>query len=506
MNNAERSKLKMEDISIEFPGVKALSHVNFELESGKIYGLVGANGAGKSTLMKILGGVYTHYAGKIYLDGKEINIKSPRDAKELGIEVVYQEVDTALVPYLDVAENIMLNTIVNKMDKKQFVGWNVIHEVARKTLQTLGVDINTHTLVEKLSLAQKQLILIARAIVQKTRFLILDEPTAPLSNTEIKELFRIVKDLSTNQNVGVVFISHRLPEVFEICEKITVMRDGKVVAEKDIEKVDMKQLVELMLGRKFSENYPKRKVNIGGKKLEIKNFEDTKSRIKITNLTVHRGEIVGIAGLAGAGKTEFCKSIFGVFPLRSGEIYINGKRIYNTSPSQAVKNGFALIPEERRKEGIWINESVVTNLTATSLSKFARILSIVNVSLERVCARDIIKKLSIKTPDEYQKAAYLSGGNQQKIVIGKWLIPNADIYIFDEPTKGVDIGAKHEIFEIIGQLAEMGKGIIYASCEFPEILGISDRIYVMYNGQIVKELETEKTSEEEILYYATGGK
>lgn len=270
MNNAERSRLKMEDISIEFPGVKALSHVNFELESGKIYGLVGANGAGKSTLMKILGGVYTHYTGKIYLDGKEINIKSPRDAKELGIEVVYQEVDTALVPYLDVAENIMLNTIVNKMGKKQFVGWNVIHEVARKTLQTLGVDIDTHTLVEKLSLSQKQLILIARAIVQKTRFLILDEPTAPLSNTESKELFRIVKDLSTNQNVGVVFISHRLPEVFEICEKITVMRDGKVVAEKDIEEVDMKQLVELMLGRKFSENYPKRKANIGKKNIRNK--------------------------------------------------------------------------------------------------------------------------------------------------------------------------------------------------------------------------------------------
>lgn len=496
----------MKDISIEFPGVKALSNVDFELDTGTIHALIGANGAGKSTLMKVLAGAHDHYTGKIYIDGQEVNIRSPRDAKELGIEIVYQEVDTALIPYLDVAENIMLDVLVNKMKGKQFVKWSQVHSSAKKVLERLGIRVSTRTLVQDLTLAQKQMVLIARAIAEECRFLILDEPTAPLSNTETEELFRVVRDLAKNHNVGIVFISHRLPELFEICEEVTIMRDGEVVTRRDIEGLTVKQVVELMLGRKFDENYPKYDVDIGDKLLEIKNLEEKEGAIKDVNMYVRAGEIVGIAGLVGAGKTELCKTIFGALPIKSGEIRLKGKTLNIKTPYSAVKQGLALVPEERRKEGVLVEEPVFSNLTAASLSNFCSALSFLKQRAERAAAKKMISSLGIKTPHENQKVAFLSGGNQQKVAVGKWLIADADVYIFDEPTKGVDVGAKRDIFELIGKLASMGKGIIYASCELSEILGITDRTYVMYDGRITKELETAATNEEEILYYSTGGK
>jgi len=506
MEQASRVKLKMHDISIEFPGVKALSNVDFEIESGKIHALIGANGAGKSTLMKVLSGANTHYTGEVFMDGEPIEIRSPKEAKDKGIEIVYQEVDTALIPYLSVAENIMLNSIVNKMEKKQFVNWKEIRTRAEAVLKKFHMKIDVKSLVSDLSLAQKQMVLIARAVVEECRFLILDEPTAPLSNTETKELFRIVRDLARNENVGIIFISHRLHELFEICESITVMKDGKIVVNMDIdENLTPKQVVELMLGRRFDDIYPKKKFEIGEVILEVKGLSEKDGAIKNVSFNVKKGEIVGIAGLVGAGKTELCKTLFGAMKQSSGEIKLNGKVLKVTSPYTAVKQGLALVPEERRKEGILVEDPVYANLSATSLKKYTNKFSFVNKKIEKQAARDIIKDLDIKTPSEEQLVKFLSGGNQQKVAVGKWLASDAEVYIFDEPTKGVDVGAKRDIFELIERLVEMGKGVIYASCEFSEILTITDKAYVMYDGEIAKELKVSETNEEQLLYYSTGG-
>lgn len=506
MSQQQRHRLEMKGISIEFPGVKALSDVDFELTSGNIDALVGANGAGKSTLMKVLSGAYSHYRGKIYLDGKEVHIRLPRAAKQLGIEIVYQEVDVALIPHLSVAENIMLDMLVNKMEHKHFVNWSSIYSSAKKVLKRLNIDVDVHALIQDLSLAQKQMVLIARAIAEECRFLILDEPTAPLSNTETQELFRLVEDLAYNHNVGVIFISHRLPELFFICKEISIMRDGMVVTRRAMEGLTPKEVVELMLGRRFDESYVKRPVEIGPALLEVKNLTEEQGAVEEINLQVGAGEIVGVAGLVGAGKSELCKTIFGALPAKSGEIRLNGRKLTITSPHSAVKQGLALVPEERRKEGVLVDESVVFNLTAASLSNFCGVLDFIKPQAERAAAKKLMGELKVKTPSENQKVAFLSGGNQQKVAVGKWLIANANIYIFDEPTKGVDVGAKREIFDLIGQLAAMGKGIIYASCELSEIVSITDRTYVMYDGHIVKELRTAETTEQEILHWSTGGK
>ncbi len=499
-----KHKLEMKGISIEFPGVKALDHVDFSVTSGEIHALVGANGAGKSTLMKILGGAYGHYEGEIYFDGKKVDIRTPHDAKALGIDVVYQEVDTALIPYLTVAENIMLDSMVNEM-KGHIVRWGNLHKAAREVMKLVGIDLNTHTLVQDLTLAQKQMVLIARALATNTNFLVLDEPTAPLSQTETEELFRLVRDLARNQNVGVVFISHRLPEIFELCETITILRDGKVVADTTIDQLSQQKLVELMLGRRFEETYPKVHVPIGDVVFEVKDLNEEYGRVRDVNFYVRSGEIVGITGLVGAGKTELCKTLFGAYPIKSGEIVLHGKSLKVKSPHKAVKDGVALVPEERRKEGVLVEEPVYVNLTLPSLDRFTWGRAFVDTNAEKATARKVIQDLGVRTPSEEQKVAFLSGGNQQKVAVGKWLIADAEVYIFDEPTKGVDVGAKRDIFELIGELARQGKAIIYASSEIPEILDISDRIYVMYDYTIVKEFQTSEATEEAILFYSAGG-
>ncbi len=421
--------------------------------------------------------------------------------------IVYQEVDTALISYLSVGENIMLNSLVNNMSKKHFIKWRNIYQEAKDVLTRLNLDLDVKKLVSELSLAQKQMVLIARAMVEDCKFLILDEPTAPLSNSETTELFRIVRELSENQNVGVIFISHRLNELFEICESITIMKDGTVVAERIIdEHLTQNNVVELMLGRKFEQNYLVSTIEIGDTLLEVQGLSDKNNLIKNINLSINKGEIVGIAGLVGAGKTELCKTLFGALKQSKGEIKINSKVIKVTNPHTAVQNGLALVPEERRKEGILVEETVYSNLSTTALKKFTNKFGFVDNKAEIQNSVNLVEELGIKTPSVYQKVKFLSGGNQQKVAVGKWLISDAEVYIFDEPTKGVDIGAKQDIFELIGKLASMGKGIIYATCEFPEILGITNRTYVMYDGEIVKELTTSNTNEEELLYYSTGGK
>lgn len=499
-------KLEMKDISIEFPGVKALDGVDFNLVSGTIHALVGANGAGKSTLMKVLAGANAHYTGQIYVGGEPVEIRCPKDAKNLGIEIVFQEVDTALIPYLSVAENVMFNTLVNKMGRKQIVHWKEIRQAAKTVLKKLNVDVDMNKQVSGLTLAQKQMVLIARCVAEKCRFLILDEPTAPLSNSETLELFRVVRELA-KENVGVVFISHRLSELYEICESITIMRDGRLVADLPLNReLEVNTLVEYMLGRSYEDNYIKNKCEIGGPLLEIDDLTEKEGKVKNITMTVRKGEIVGVAGLVGAGKTELCKTLFSAYRHGSGTMKLNGKEIRANGPTQAVKNGLALVPEERRKEGVLITDSVVSNISVAAMEKYTNRFSVVNKKREREDARNMIRGLGIKTPSENQAVALLSGGNQQKVVVGKWLNKDSEVYIFDEPTKGIDVGAKQDMYELIEGLAAKGKGVIYATCEFQEILSICDRIYVMYDGEIIKELNAEDTNEKELLYYSTGGK
>ncbi|MGG3468307.1 sugar ABC transporter ATP-binding protein [Neobacillus pocheonensis] len=494
----------MKNISIEFPGVKALNQVDFSIETGVIHALIGANGAGKSTLMKVLSGAYDHYTGEIGLDGQSLKIRTPKNAQDAGIQIVYQEVDTALIPYLSVAENIMLLDSVHNMGKKQWIKWKEIHDRASKILADLNINLSSKKLVSELTLAEKQMVLIARAISKQCRFLILDEPTAPLSHTETTELFRIVRDLK-KQNVGIIFISHRLPEIFEICDVITVMRNGEIVVKEKSVETTPNKVVEQMLGQKLEEQFPEKSSTFGNNVLEVKGLNDGE---KINDLHIHvkAGEIVGIAGLVGAGKTELCKALFGSSKRTGGEIFLKGKNVRLRSPYDAVKNGLALVPEERRKEGILVLESVEANLTAANLGRFSKALSFLDRQKEKATAKQMISSLGIKTPTEETKVQNLSGGNQQKVAIGKWLVAEADVYIFDEPTKGVDVGAKRDIFNLISGLAKQGKGVIYASSELSEIMGITNRVYVLYDGKSVKELETNQTNEEELLFYSTGGR
>lgn len=497
-------KLEMKSITIDFPGVRALNHVDFTSATGKIHALIGANGAGKSSLMKVLSGAYGHYTGEIIIDEEKIDIRNPGDAQHHGIQTVYQEVDTAIIPSLTVAENIMLNQTVQSMENKHWINWKLLFKQAEEILSGMNLYISVKKLAGELTLAEKQLVLIARAISSNCNYLILDEPTAPLSHTETTELFRIVRDLA-KKGVGIVFISHRMPEIFELCDELTVMRNGEFVIKKDISEVNASQVIEYMLGRKLEDQFPPGNSESGEILLEAEGLSDG-DKIRNTRLHVKAGEIVGIAGLVGAGKTELCKALFGAIPNVTGTVKLRGESLKLNSPHAAVKAGIALVPEERRKEGVLVSESVTSNLTAVNLKKFTKFLSFIDRHAEKKTALEYISALGIKTPKETAKVENLSGGNQQKVAIGRWLIADAEVYIFDEPTKGVDVGAKRDIFELIVKLAEQGKGVIYASSELSEIIGITNRVYVLYDGEPVKELETANTTEEELLFYSTGGR
>ncbi len=500
----EKKVLKTKNVSISFPGVKALDSVDFEVSTGEIRAVVGANGAGKSTLMKVLAGANPGYTGEVLLDDQVVELRTPIDAKKLGVQIVYQEVDTSLVPTLSVAENIMINEMV--MSGGVGMNWKKTREEAKKALSRLNIkDIDVNTLVQNLSLAQKQMVLIARAIRMECNFLILDEPTAPLSASETKELFEVVRLLRDTENLAVIFISHRLNEILEICEKYTVMRNGQLVDNTPITKeTSTKEIVEKMLGRSFEESFPKETCEIGEEVFRVENLSGADGKVDNVSFHVRAGEIVGIAGLVGAGKSELCKTIFGAYKKTGGKVILNGKELKIKVPADAVKNGIAFVPEERRKEGVLVEENVALNLSAAALDQFCT-ASFVNTQKVNENAEKYVKSLGIKTPSIKQLVKNLSGGNQQKVAVGKWLTADGELYMFDEPTKGVDVGAKQDIFHLINNIAKKGKGVIYATCEDSELLSLTDRIYVMYSGKIMAELETAKTSDDEIMYYAVGG-
>lgn len=492
--------LKMTGISLAFPGVQALKQVSFEVKSGEIHALVGANGAGKSTLMKVLSGAETADEGTIRLDGKELSITSPRDAKQIGIDLVQQEVDVALVPYLTVAENICLDLLTDGT-MTGFVSQRRYIQRAKEALATLQADISVKTHVEELRLAEKQLVLIARALVQERRFLILDEPTAPLSQAETSHLFSVVRRLA-ERGLGIIFISHRLQELYEICNSISVMRDGQLISRHLLTDITKEAVVEQMLGRQLTSVAKTSRVNA----TNVLTVESaTNADVHDISLTVQAGEVVGIAGLVGAGKTELCKALFGDRPFQEGEVRIGGKAHRLRNPQAAIQAGIGLVPEERRKEGILVADSVAENLTAAAAHDFVNRWGLMDRRKEADQASQWVKELGIKVADVKQEVGQLSGGNQQKVAIGKWLLTDVSVLVLDEPTKGVDVGAKQDIYRLIDGLAQQQKGILYATSEWDELLTVTDRIYVMFDGRIVHETKTADTSEETLLWYATGG-
>ena len=494
------NRLEMNNINLAFSGFRALSNVAFTLRGGSVHALTGANGAGKSTLMAVLCGTHAHYEGEIVINNQPVSVRSPRDAKLLGIHLVQQEVDVALVPGLSIAENIMLDRLA---EPGLGFSWRAVREQAREALAQLDITLDVRRPIDSCTLAEKQQILLARALSHHCRFLILDEPTAPLDQHESERLFTVVRRLQ-QQGIGVVFISHRIHELKAICDTLTVLRDGKLIESSPMHDLSGEQIVEKMLGHELSDIFPPKRPPHGEEVLlQVDGLHD-EGLLQDISLRLRKGEILGISGLAGAGKTELCKALFGASKSRLTRGELNSQPWRPRDPADSVLRGLALVPEERRKEGIFIEEPIGMNLAVSADNSFSR-WSLFGHRQAWRWAEEVIARIGIRTTGPAQTLRRLSGGNQQKVAIGKWLRGNANVLIFDEPTKGVDVKAKTDLFTLIDGLARDGKGIIYASGEFSELVGLCDRICVLWDGRIVTEIPGAEAREETLLYYSTGG-
>jgi ribose transport system ATP-binding protein len=490
--------LQMKGIIKEFPGVKALDGVNLELYEGKVMGLMGENGAGKSTLMKILSGVYKKNGGEIYYKGNLEDIKGPKDAQGKGIAIIHQELN--LIHDLTIGENIFLG----REPKGAFgkINWSKLFKDADELLEKLNITTSSKELVGNLSIGKQQMVEIAKALSLNAKIIIMDEPTDALTDREAESLFSVINELK-NEGKSIVYISHRLKEIFEICDYITVLRDGKYVGQENVCDIDEDMMIEMMVGRKLTDQFPKQDVDIKDVVLEVKNLSN--QYIHDISFNVASGEIVGIAGLMGAGRTELAKTIYGYFKKESGEIYVDGKKIENKSSKDGLKNGIAYVSEDRKGDGLILGLSVKENMSISSLNNMSSGISI-NKSKELEVVKNYIQKMNIKTPSENQIIKNLSGGNQQKVAIGKALMTNPKLLILDEPTRGVDVGAKKEIYDLINEFKKEGKAVIMISSEMPEILGMSDRILVLSEGKLTGEFNREEASQEIILKSAVGTK
>lgn len=488
--------LEVEGLSKEFPGVKALNNVSFQLKRGEVHALIGENGAGKSTLMKILTGIHKADSGIIRLKGKAFAAENPKHAQENGISMIYQELN--LIPDLTVAENIFVAHEPRKF-QNLLIDDAKMNRETQALLDSLGLSISTAKLVSDLSIAEKQMVEITKALVLKSDILILDEPTSALSEHEVQILFTIIRKLCA-RGVGVIYITHRLEELDVIADRVTVMRDGHQIETADWKDMTIPKLISLMVGRSMTEQYPDRHAKIGDVVLEANNFKNEK--LKDVSLKVHSGEILGLAGLMGAGRTEFARAIFGADRLFSGEVYMHGQKISIRSPADAVKNRIAYISEDRKKGGLMLDLEVDTNMLAASLDSYTK-AGLVNDKLCTEVVKQKIEELAIKTPSVRQLVKFLSGGNQQKVLISRWLCCNSEVFIFDEPTRGIDVGAKYEVYSLMNKVAESGAAIIMISSEMSEILGMSDRVIVMCEGRTTGEVSREEATQERILRMAS---
>ena len=491
--------LKLEGISKSFPGVRALHNVHLEVRRGEVHALLGENGAGKSTLMKILSGAYTRDTGEIYWDGRPIVIHHPREAQDLGIGIIYQEFN--LVPQLSIAENVWISREPFRNRTLQLIDWKEMWRRTQDLLDELHLPLDPRRLVAGLGVAQQQMVEIAKALSLDAKLLIMDEPTSALTETEINQLFSLIRRLKA-RGVSVVFISHHLDEVFQICDRGTVLRDGEYIATVDLAHVAEDDIIRLMVGRNLDQQYPKAPTSRGEEALRVEglNREDVLYDI---SFTAYAGEILGIAGLVGAGRTELMRAVFGADPINSGRVYIFGKEVAVKSPQVAIRAGVGLLPEDRKQQGLVLMLSVLHNISMASLDRLTSHF-LLRLGDEREQAGGFVDKLRIMTPSVNQPVQYLSGGNQQKVVLAKWLASHSKVLIFDEPTRGIDVGAKVEVYNLMNNLVENGVAVVMVSSEMPELLGMSDRILVMHEGRIAAELSRQEATQEKVLAAAMG--
>ncbi len=488
--------VSMKNICKSFPGVRALDNVNFELRSGEVLALLGENGAGKSTLMKVLSGVYTRDEGSLEIFGKEYGDLTPKQAQAAGVAIIHQELN--MCRHLTVTENMFLG---RERRGKVALDNASMEQEAKTILDDLKIDISPNQIVGELPVSKQQMVEIAKALSINAKILIMDEPTSSLTAREIEDLFRIIKKLRS-EGKGIVYISHRLEELQHIVDRVTIMRDGQYITSINFADATMDQIIAHMVGREIKEKFPRIECEKGRKIFEVKNLNAGRM-VRNINFSAYEGEIVGFAGLMGAGRTETTRAIFGVDEKESGEIYVDGKEIKISCPMDAIKNGVVLAPEDRKKDGLCTKLSIRQNLALPNLDIVCSKLGVINADTEQKLCKKAVVDLKIKTPNVEIDSGNLSGGNQQKVVVGKWLARDSRVVIFDEPTRGIDVGAKVEIYHLMNDLKKQGIAVIFVSSEMPEVMGIADRIIVMCDGRITGEVMARETTQNEILTLAT---
>ena len=487
---------ELNHINKSFPGVKALDDVSFNLKSGEVLALLGENGAGKSTLVKILSGVYTKDDGEIKIFNQVIEDLTPKKAQELGVAIIHQELN--MCAHLSVAENIFL---AREKTHSGILSNKEMNREAKKILARLNIDIDPTTIVGDLAVSKQQMVEIAKALSTNAKILIMDEPTSALTSNEIDDLFIIIRKLKA-EGCGIIYISHRLEELQNIIDRVLIMRDGKYITSMNFEDTTMSEIISNMVGREIKEKFPRVACERGKKIFEVKNLNAGKM-VRDINLDLYEGEIVGIAGLMGAGRTETTRAIFGADPKESGQIILDGKEVTINKPMDAIRAGIVLAPEDRKKDGLCVKLSVQDNIALPNLDLLCNKIGVVDRKKEKIMTNKAVASLSIKLVNADMDAGTLSGGNQQKVVVAKWLARNSRVVIFDEPTRGIDVAAKVEIYNLMNELKKQGIGVLFVSSEMPEIMGISDRVLIMCDGKITGELATEEATQDLILQYAT---
>ncbi|NWF69707.1 MAG: sugar ABC transporter ATP-binding protein [Chloroflexi bacterium] len=489
--------LEVQDVSKSFPGAQALRGVSFELLPGEVHALMGENGAGKSTLMHIICGVYTPDGGTIRINGRPVTLTSPRQAQNMGIGMVFQEL--SLVQGLSIAENVFVNRVPTRIGGS--IRWGELYKRTQALMQQFGIDVDVRTPVSKLNITTRQVIEIVKALSLDARILLLDEPTSALPPNEVEILFQTIQRLKA-RGIGIVYISHRIPEVMEIADRVTILRDGQRVATEAISSITPDDLIEMMVGRKLTDLYPERAQDTGTELLRVEGLSRDKA-FRDISFTLRAGEIIGIAGLMGARRSELLRALVGVDKAQSGSITVQGRSIQIHSPQQAFESGIAYLPAERKTDGLFLKMALTQNISVTALRLFSR-WGLMNPRAEAAASKQFVERMGIRTPSVQQLVGRLSGGNQQKVMLSKWLVRQPKILLIDEPTKGVDVSAKVEIHALLRELVRQGAGIVFISSELPEVIGLADRILVMYEGRLVGEVPAAAASEQQLMLMASG--
>jgi ABC-type sugar transport system ATPase subunit len=497
MASSGETILAVHKISKEFPGVKALDGVDLDLRRGEVHALIGENGAGKSTLIKILAGVYPKDEGEIVFDGRSAEILTPSDSLELGIKVVFQEL--SLIPHMTVGENVFLESFPLKRNRT--IDWDALYGKTAEILDSIGLDINPKTKVNKLTISQQQMVEIARALSHEAQVVIMDEPTSALTPNEVEHLFKVIRTLR-KRGIGILYVTHKLEEVMEICDVVTVLRDGRLISSKRIAETTSDDLVTDMVGRAVKTLFPRSHTGRGEVALQVEDLS-TEKKLKNISFSVRAGEVVGVFGLMGAGRTELAKAMFGLDPVQRGRVRIAGRELKIGSTSQSTRMGLGYLTEDRKEEGLVLQMSVAQNITLPSLDDISS-AGFISRKEEARRAQEFVDAFSIKTPSLRQKVMYLSGGNQQKVLLARWLMKRLRVIILDEPTRGIDVGAKAEIHRLIDELASQGLAVVVMTSEMPELLGVSDHIIVMCDGRITGEFDRGHADMEKILEAAIG--